>query len=207
MGKKSFITMLVALAFTFLAMTTIKYYRSRVDLDVNLDSFPMEKGDWVGNVESLSAAVLQMLNPDQILSASYVNREGAKVQLLIDYYFPQNTAGGIHSPRNCLPGSGWIIVGSMAHEIKAAGRVIPASRFYLRLGNAYEVMDFWYITRSGETSNDFVFKLNTMLSSLSLRPTDKAFVRFVAAQDPKSIAAMEDFERLFVDEIYRHLPF
>jgi hypothetical protein len=46
-----------------------------------------------------------------------------------------------------------------------------------------------------------------MVSSLMLRPTDKAFVRFVAADSPQSIAAMERFERLFIAEIYSHLPF
>jgi hypothetical protein len=68
-------------------------------------------------------------------------------------------------------------------------------------------MDFWYITRFGETASDYVLKLNTMISSLMLRPTDKAFVRFVAADNPESIAAMERFERLFITEIYDHLPF
>jgi hypothetical protein len=46
-----------------------------------------------------------------------------------------------------------------------------------------------------------------MISSLTLRPTDKAFVRFVASQDSQGIAALEDFERLFIGEVYGHLPF
>jgi len=68
-------------------------------------------------------------------------------------------------------------------------------------------MDFWYITRYGETANDYKLKFYTMISSLTLRPTDKAFVRFVANGDSLSIAAMEEFEAVIIGDIYGHLPF
>jgi hypothetical protein len=46
-----------------------------------------------------------------------------------------------------------------------------------------------------------------MISSLTLRPTDVAFVRFVGRDDPQSLQALEQFEKSFVPVIYSFLPF
>ena len=158
-------------------------------------------------MEKIPEPIVEMLSPDEILSASFTNSSGNKVQLFVDYYAPENSVGSIHSPRNCLPGSGWVIAGSEPNTIEFGGRQIDAVRFYLALGSSRQVMDFWYITRFGETANDFRLKFNTMVSSLVLRPTDKAFVRFVTDDDSRSVAAMEEFEGLFIGEVYKGLPF
>lgn len=68
-------------------------------------------------------------------------------------------------------------------------------------------MDFWYVTYFGETSNDFVFKFYELLSSLTFRPRDVAFVRFVASADPQHLEALKEFESLCTQEIYKLLPF
>jgi EpsI family protein len=207
MEKKSFVVILLIFVFTFVACTVIRYYRAPVGRKVMIEQLPLTKGAWIGQAVHVTPEVMEMLSPDQLFSASYVGPSGNQVQLFIDYFSPENTTGAIHSPRNCLPGAGWIIVGSEPRIIEAAGRRIPAIRMYLALGQSRQVMDFWYITRFGETANDYRLKFNTMISSLTLRPTDKAFVRFLSTQDPQSVTALEDFERLFIDDIYAHLPF
>jgi EpsI family protein len=207
MEKKRFIAVLVIFAVTFAACTVIKYYRAPVGREVAIEQLPLVIDGWNGKVLEMSAGVRELLSPDQLFTASYVSPAGGKVEFFVDYFSPENTTGAIHSPRNCLPGSGWVIVGSEPRTIQAGEKRISASRMYLSYGNSKEVMDFWYITRYGETANDYVLKFNTMISSLTLRPTDKAFVRFVASQDPQGIAALEEFERLFIGEVYGHLPF
>jgi hypothetical protein len=92
-------------------------------------------------------------------------------------------------------------------EININGRIIKANRFHLRLGETKQVMDFWYITRHGETANDYKFKIYTMLSSLTLQPTDVAFIRFVAYDTPSGKQALDDFEQTFVPVIYGYLPY
>ena len=68
-------------------------------------------------------------------------------------------------------------------------------------------MDFWYVTRRGETANDYQFKLYTMISSLTLQPTDVAFIRFAAYDTPAGLQALDDFEQTFVPLIYSYLPY
>jgi EpsI family protein len=207
MEKKPFIIIFSILVFTFLATTAIKHFRFSPTRNATLENIPLSKGGWSGQMETTAPEIINLLGPDQLFSASFSNTSGQKVHLFIDYFSPENTSGNIHSPRNCLPGSGWVITGSAPREIVEAKRTIHALRLSLKLGESRQVMDFWYITRAGETGNDYMLKLNTMISSLTLRPTDKAFVRFVAADDAQSIAALNEFESIFIDDIYKHLPF
>ncbi len=207
MEKKTFIIFLVLILATFAAIQTVTHYRAPVGLRADFQKLPLTKDQWIGQPEELPQPIVEMLSPDEIFAASFRNPEGAQVQVFVDYYSPENTVGAIHSPRNCLPGSGWIISGMTPQVIEFGNRKINAVRFYLNRDRSHQVMDFWYVTRMGETASDYRLKINTMVSSLILRPTDKAFVRFVTADEAGSVGAMEDFEKLFIGDIYRSLPF
>ena len=115
-------------------------------------------------------------------------------------------AGGPHSPLNCLPASGWMLEGSEPHSVDISGRTLNIKRLHLRYRQTPYVMDFWYVTPWGETSSDYQLKLFEMMTSLTLSPRHLTFVRFVAADTPEGLAALENFEKTFLDEIYRRLP-
>ncbi|MDH4158305.1 MAG: EpsI family protein [candidate division Zixibacteria bacterium] len=206
MGTKTFIIMLAILAVTFLFAVVIRTSQPETAYDVRVADFPLEKESWVGEKEVIPTYVFKQLNPVDIFAANYVNDRGEIVNLVIDY-FAGDKAGGPHSPRNCLPGSGWAIESTAERKIPSGDRTIPAQRFALRLGNSGKVMDFWYITRYGETANDYALKFYTMLSSLTLHRTDVAFIRFVCNSDSTSLAAMDRFQQLFLPDIYARLPF
>ncbi len=207
MDKKSFYLSLIVIALTLVMTLFIKFYRPATAGDVNFDTFPLQIGDWQGTLEELDPQVLELLNPQAIISATYVNSEGVSIHLLFDFFSSEATFGGPHSPRNCLPGAGWVITETIANDIQTKNSVIPAGRFQLKLNNSKQVMDFWYITHYGETANDYVFKLYELLSALTFKPRDIAFVRFVGQDDPKSLKALEEFQTLILEEIYGHLPF
>ncbi len=207
MDKKSFYISLIVIALTFAMTLLIKFYRPETAGNVNFDSFPLEIGDWKGTKETLDPQILELLNPQAIISATYVNSEGISIHLLFDFFSSEAAFGGPHSPRNCLPGSGWVITETVANNIRNKNSVIPAGRFQLQMHKSKQVMDFWYITNYGETANDYVFKLYELLSALTFKPRDIAFVRFVAKDDPKSLKALEEFQTLMLKEIYGHLPF
>ncbi len=207
MPKKTFVILLSILLFTFGFTLAIKYYKPASAPVRNLDTFPLELGEWTGQMDQIDQSTIDMLTPDELFSATYVNASGHKVHLFFDYFSAENSARGVHSPRNCLPGSGWIIVHTVDRIIEINNRTIPASRFYLRLGESRQVMDFWYITRNGDTSNDYIFKLFRMLSSLTLRPTDAAFIRFVGDDNPDGLKALAEFEKTFIPYVIDYLPF
>jgi len=206
MNKKTFIILISILLFTFAFTFILKQYKPEITVASNLKDFPLQKGGWVGQRENVASFVVDMLNPEEIFSATYINTAGIKINLLFDYFSPQ-TQGGPHSPRNCLPGSGWVIDNVEKKVIVLNGRTINAGRFYLRLQESSQVMDFWYITRYGDTHNDYIYKLYLMAGSLTFKPTDVAFVRILSDNNKESLQALDEFEKVFVNEIYKHLPF
>ncbi|HKK21612.1 MAG TPA: EpsI family protein [candidate division Zixibacteria bacterium] len=207
MDKKAFAVIAGILIVTFALTTVIQYYRPASQTAGNFENFPLKIGDWTGQKQMIDQQTMEILNPKEIFAASYTNPQGLKIQVLFDFFSAEAAFGGPHSPRNCLPGSGWVISGSSENKINLNGRAIPAGRFDLRLNKSRQVMDFWYVTYYGETSNDYVFKLYQMLSSLTFRPRDVAFVRFVTVQDPAHQEALKQFETTCTQEIYKFLPF
>ena len=73
----------------------------------NLEGLPLTLEEWSGrNEPPFDDSVLAVLQPD-----SYINRiysdQGALAAVYIGYHRTQSQGKSIHSPLNCLPGSGW----------------------------------------------------------------------------------------------------
>lgn len=207
MAKKAFLIMLALLVATFAFSAALHYGRPSTEHRIDISQFPLAKGGWSAQTLPIEKGVIAMLSPDAIFNALYVNSGGGRVDLFFSYFAGDNAQIGVHSPRNCMPGAGWTIERTEKHDIAFGAGVIPASRMYVRYEAATRVVDYWYITRQGETSSDYSLKLLTMLGALSFQPADVAFIRFISADDPTSLAQLEAFETEFMGDIYRLLPF
>lgn len=207
MARKTFIAIAIILIATFSFSFAIKYFKPAPRQTRNLNEFPLQYNGWYGKIEGMERSTIEMLGPEYYFNATYVNNQGDRVQLFFDYFTRIGSSSGVHSPRNCVPGSGWAILDTQPRQLNINGRIINGNRFILRMGEHRQVMDFWYVTRHGETANDYKFKLYAMISSLTLQPTDVGFIRFVALDSPQSLAALDHFEKSFVPVIYSFLPF
>ncbi|MCK4460931.1 MAG: EpsI family protein [candidate division Zixibacteria bacterium] len=204
MDRKSFTSVIAIVVAVFLLSTAIRYGQPETAADVSFDDFPAHLGGWTGLRDSIPGYTLDMLNPIDIFSGTYTNHKGDQVHLLFDFF---SQDGGPHSPRNCLPGSGWSILDAEPRTIQLGDRSITIHRLQVERAGAAYVMDFWYVTPFGETANDFVFKLHELATSLVFLPRKVAFIRVVAARNPASLAALDEFEQLFIPEVYLQLPF
>lgn len=207
MAKKTFYLMLAILVLTFGFISAIKYLRPASGSRVDISPFPMNKGGWTAKPFPLSQTVMEMLSPDAIFNALYTNPQGEQIDLFFSYFSGANTEGGVHSPRNCMPGSGWQIVRSEDRTVRIGNRTVPAARLWVKYGGFTRIVDFWYVTQFGETASDYKLKLYQMFSALSFRPTDVAFVRFISNDTPAGLAALDEFQQSFAPEIYQYLPF
>jgi|GEM_PF-1845469 len=207
MGTKTFVLIFVLLVVTFTATMAVRYLQPVSTAEVSFDSFPLEKEGWTGFREAVPGYVMDLLQPKEIFSGTYISDSGVRIHLLFDFFASGSSFGGPHSPRNCLPGSGWVISGTEPREFDGGNRAIQTGRLSLQYGEESHLMDFWYVTEYGETANDYAFKFFSMLSSLTFKPRDVAFVRFVAPDTEEGRAAMDEFQSLFVPEIYAVMPF
>ncbi len=73
-----------------------------------LSSFPHDINGWTSADFEISKSVLEVLGPGDFLLRGYQNSAtNSYVDLFIAYFPSQRSGDTIHSPKNCLPGSGW----------------------------------------------------------------------------------------------------
>jgi len=203
MDRKTFLLIAIALLLAGLAGWLIKYHSPGALVSSGWSEFPLEKDGWIGTEDVVAQGVIDLLKPDHIFNANYVDAEGFRVNLFLGSF--SDLRGGPHSPLNCLPASGWIVESSESRAIALEQRTIPARRLMLRYKQQSYVMDFWYITPLGETGNDYQLKLYQMLAALTLKPRHLIFARFVVRDTDPGRAALDRFEQAFTADIYARL--
>jgi EpsI family protein len=204
MARKTFFLIATVLIVAAMAGWVIKYRTPSALQSVGWSGFPTSKDNWTGAEQVVDPGVIDLLKPDHIIDANYVDAVGNRVNLFLGSF--SDPHGGPHSPLNCLPASGWIVEGSESRAITFHGRTLNIKRLHLIYKQVGHVMDFWYVTPWGETSNDYQLKLFQMMTSLTLSPRHLTFIRFVSKDSPEGIAALDRFEASFIDEIYSRLP-
>ena len=92
-----------------------------------LAEFPAEFGNWTLNHRGVvSEEVQAVLLADDNMVCSYRNTQGlAPASLYVAYFKTQRTGVNPHSPKHCLPGSGWVPTVSDKIEFPVPGRREP----------------------------------------------------------------------------------
>src|SRR5689334_2559450 len=91
-----------------------------------LQNFEIPSDDWhVVEELQLDNDSLQVLKADDILSRLYQNTKGQQATLFVAFFETQRTGKAPHSPKNCLPGAGWVPSQSGAMDISVPGEKEP----------------------------------------------------------------------------------
>ena len=98
----------------------------------SFDEFPLKIGDWRGEKGAFDAQVYDVLGVDDYILANYASPGKEPVSLYVGFYQSQKEGDLIHSPKNCMPGSGWNITQTSIETINvnetiSAGETISTS--------------------------------------------------------------------------------
>ncbi len=160
-----------------------------------LGKLPTQIGPWTGTEVPLDPAVLDVLGKGIFLNRLYlpassaqVAEAGGQVDLFIAYFPTQRTGQAIHSPQNCLPGSGWTFDKAGVTELTDVhGARYRVGDYLISDGREREEVLYWYRSHGRSIANDYLAKLYTLADSIRYRRTDAALIRVVAP-----VAAGED---------------
>jgi EpsI family protein len=131
---------------------------------------------------ALDQETLEVLKADDTLSRVYQNRStGDAVDLFIAYFSTQQTGKTPHSPKNCLPGTGWVPSESGFLTINIAGEPSPitVNRYVVSRGQAESLVLYWYEARNRIIASEYRAKLFTIFDSLRDHRSDTSLVRVV----------------------------
>lgn len=173
-----------------------------VALPVHLAAVPLKVGQWRGTDVPLETRVVKALGTDDYLNRLYTGPDGSEVGLYVGYFGMQRTDESIHSPRNCLPGTGWQPIGSSYISLQLPdGRQIRINQYLVQKGFDRQVVLYWYQSHGRVVASEYRAKLDMVLDAITRHRTDSALVRV----NTPLTGAGKDRAAAFVSDIWPEL--
>ena len=154
--------------------------------------------------------IQEVLKADDLLNRVYGSgREGAS--LFVAAFKTQRTGKAPHSPKNCLPGSGWtpLASGVLAVDVGQA-QPITVNRYVVTSGDKRQLVLYWYQSRDRVVASEYTAKFWVMMDSMRLNRTDTALVRVVIPiaqnDDARAERTAVDFVHSFFGTLREYLP-
>jgi EpsI family protein len=154
-----------------------------------LAQLPYQVSAWNGrDAAALDAEAVRLLGADQYLNRSYADGATGPVGLYIAYYDQPRPGVSLHSPLNCLPGTGWEPLAVATIDVGAG----QARRMVVRKNRERAVVLYWYSIHGRLLASEAASKAWLLHDSIRFRRSDAALVRIVvplAGGDGATLAA------------------
>ena len=152
----------------------------------NFVDFPMQLAGWQGEPMVMERQYVDVLRFDDYLLANYQG-PGGPVNVYAAYYRSQEKGRATHSPKTCIPGGGWEItsldeVVVLGHDLAGSG--FRANRVMIQKGEQKQVVLYWFKQRSRVVTSEYLVKFFLLVDALTMKRTDGALIRLVAAVQP-----------------------
>ena len=145
----------------------------------SLRNFPLAFANWQGRDIPISRDVLDSLGPGDFLARNYFNSSQREAANLFIAFFPSQRQGDtIHSPKNCLPGAGWVPTESTRIWMDLQnGRKIEVNRYLLEKEGERALVLYWYQAHGKVTPSEYAAKYRLVADSIVMNRSDGALVR------------------------------
>ena len=145
-----------------------------------IGDFPRELGGWSSKDVVISPEVREILGPGDFLSRVYVRPDQPYIDFFVAYFPSQRTGNSIHSPKNCLPGSGWAPTESSQLQIPGRGGApVTVNRYIISKGLDRQLVLYWYQAHARVVASEYWAKYYLVADSIRMNRSDGALVRVI----------------------------
>ena len=174
-------------------------------LAYQLSTIPTKLDAWVGvDAPALDEGVLRVLRPTSYLDRDY-RRDSEKVSLFISYYAQQHAGESMHSPKNCLPGSGWEIWDYGTAQVPVEHGNVTINKYSIQNDGNRLLVLYWYQSRERILASEYLGKVLLMRDTLVSGKTAGSLVKLTVPDRPSSLQAAIDFASKIIPEVQRCL--
>jgi EpsI family protein len=182
---------------------------------------PAMLGSWrLAQSGVIEQEILDVLQADDVLNRVYCKSaspdciktgDGVAASLFVAAFRTQRTGKTPHSPKNCLPGAGWVKLSSDELAVDV-GRAAPISvnRYLVASGNERDFVLYWYQSRDRVVADEYKAKFWVMADAIRLNRTDTALVRVIVPvvnrDEARAQATATDFVKAFYSTLLSYLP-
>jgi EpsI family protein len=152
----------------------------------------------------------EVLKADDLLNR-YYGKDTIGANLFVAAFRSQRNGKAPHSPKNCLPGSGWIPVHSGEIQVDSGqGSMLNVNRYVVSNGESRSLVLYWYQSRDRAIASEYRAKFWVMVDAMRLNRTDTALVRVVVPivdlDEATATNTASDFIRWFYPNLRQILP-
>lgn len=174
-----------------------------------LEDFSQDVGPWtlVQNVD-IDKDTLDVLKADDLLSRIYQDKSDGKLAtLFIAYFRTQRTGKTPHSPKNCLPGSGWTPSQSGTLDIDIPGEKDPirVNRYIVARGDNQSAVLYWYQSHNRVIASEYAAKIFTVTDSIRYNRSDTSLVRVIVPVENGDTQSAVNTAVSFVESMFEPL--
>jgi EpsI family protein len=178
-----------------------------------LSGFPAEVGHWkLFHEDPIAPDVATELGADRLFSQTYRETSaGSYASLLVAWF--QTQLGGArqpHSPKVCLPASGWTPEIMDEVTLDTAAGAITVNRYVVANHAQRAVVLYWYQTPRRVIAGEWAAKFWLVPDALRDKRTDTALVRVIAwsagGRDQAATAVATGFARELYPRLREFLP-
>jgi EpsI family protein len=144
-----------------------------------LSAFPKDIGEWRGEDVAIDEQVKEVLGDGEFLLRFYRAPGQPYIDFFLAYFPTQRTGSTIHSPQNCLPGSGWLPVDFRHIEIVHGGKKAVVNRYVIAKGLDRQLVIYWYQSNGRIVASEYWAKFFLVADSIRRNRSDGALVRVV----------------------------
>lgn len=195
MVKKSLILAIIFVVFSFL----LKIISTQHDVPLKrpfklfpykIDSFNLK------TTKNMKPEIIKALGVSDYIIRVYC-KENHCIELYVGFFKSQREGAMIHSPKHCMPGSGWIPLSSEIITLKTKNGEIRVNRFLLQKGEEKLLVYYWYQGRGRILASEYKDRLYLLLDRILKKRSDGALVRLTVPYRPGE----EKQLRLFINHL------
>jgi EpsI family protein len=148
------------------------------------DAVPAEMVRFVGEDTPISEEELAVVGVTDYLMRVYEAPEPQAaaapwMSVYVGFYESQTRGKTIHSPKNCMPGSGWEALAARTVDVPVGSGSVQVNRYLLVNGTQQVLVLYWYQGRGRVVASEYQAKWELLRDAALKRRSDEALVRVV----------------------------
>jgi EpsI family protein len=207
MNKRSLVSLHLAGAVLLLgltlAATRLMAYRAPGFLAQPLNTIGLRIAGFEGrNNPPLDDEVLAQLQPTSYIERTYTKTD-ITADLFVAFYAQQRAGESMHSPKHCLPGSGWEIWDYGSLEIPVRGRPVKINKYSISREGTRMIVLYWYESKGRIIASEYVGKMLLARDALLQNSTAAAIVRIIVPDKPGALNDASSMAEELIPQIQR----
>jgi EpsI family protein len=134
--------------------------------------------------QTIDQDVQAVLKADDYIVRSYATTDGKRADVFVAYYASQKAGESMHSPKNCLPGSGWEPVLNDRVQIDGPNGPVEVNRYVVEKGRYRSLILYWYHSGKRIYASEYLGKGYLIADSALSGHRDGAIARIVVPLGP-----------------------